>query len=64
MITSRSFTEHDKKVLSLIEHAFEKVAKINVPVDPHKRFDADDYRDPYGRVIEWVHFVGTGLFRD
>lgn len=64
MIASRSFTERDVKVISFIELTSEKVAKIHEPVDPHKRFDAEDYRDPYGRVIEWVHFVGTGLFRD
>jgi hypothetical protein len=48
----------------MLRSAAEKVEKITVPVDPHKRFNRDDLKDPYGRVIEWVHFSGTGLFRD
>ena len=64
MEASRRFTNHDEKVLKLIERTSEKVSKIHEPVNPHKRFDQEDYGDPYGRVIEWVYFVGTGLFRD
>jgi hypothetical protein len=60
----REFTDRDRKVLEMLKVTADKVSKISDPVDPHKRFDQEDYRDPYGRVIEWVHWTGTGLFLD
>jgi hypothetical protein len=64
MAKIRGFTERDRKVLAMMQVTADKVSKISEPVDPHKRFQANDYKDPYGRVIEWVHFTGTGIFLD
>jgi hypothetical protein len=64
MVTSRSFTEQDEKVLKLLENVREKVSAIAEPVDPHKRFNRDDIEDRYGLVISWFHLSGWLLFRD
>ena len=60
----RTFTERDERVLTMLEVAAEKVRNISYSVDPHKRFNRDDYEDPYGVVIEWLHWTGTKVFRD
>lgn len=64
MSNARVFTEQDEKVLKMLSLTAKKVEKIREPVDVHKRFNENDYKDPYGQVIQWVHFVGTALFRD
>lgn len=64
MANVRTFTKRDERVLKMLRLAANKVGKITEPVDPHKRFNREDLKDPYGRIIEWVHFSGTGLFRD
>ena len=64
MANVRTFTKRDERVLKMLRLAADKVEKITEPVDPHKRFNREDLKDPYGRIIEWVYFSGTGLFRD
>jgi hypothetical protein len=64
MSSVRTFTKKDAKVLAMLDVTAEKVRKITETVDPHKRFNREDSLDPYGVVIEWLHFTGTKVFRD
>lgn len=64
MTNVRTFTKKDERVLTMLEVAAEKVGKISEPIDPHKRFNREDYTDPYGLVIEWLHWTGSKVFRD
>lgn len=52
----------DERVLAMLSSIAKKVKKINEPVDPHKRFNQDDFDDPYGHVIRWMHERGTRLW--
>lgn len=52
----------DERVLQMLDSTAKQVEKISEPVDPHKRFDQDDFDDPYGHVIRWVHERGTSLW--
>jgi hypothetical protein len=54
--------KRDERVLQMLSSTAKKVEKISKPVDPHKRFDQDDFDDPYGHVIRWVHERGTRLW--
>ncbi len=53
----------DEKVLEMAHDAFHMSRKITQPVDPHKRYQANDEDDPHARLIEFVHSTGTALFR-
>ncbi len=59
---AKNILEHHAKVLAMASMAHDAVAKIQQPVDPHKRYDRNDQNDQYGEVIEWVHETGAWLF--
>jgi hypothetical protein len=52
----------DERVLELAHDAFHMSRKITQPVDPHKRYQANDEGDPHARLIEFVYETGSPLF--
>jgi hypothetical protein len=52
----------DEKVLEMAHDAFHMSRKITQPVDPHKRYQANDKDDPHAELIEFVYRTGKTLF--
>jgi hypothetical protein len=57
-------SKREEELLAMAEETRDKVSKIRQEVDVHKRYDAHDKRDKYGKVIEWVHETGRKILSE
>lgn len=57
-------TSREEELLAMAEETRNRVTDIHDEVDIHKRYDAKDSTDSYGKVIEWLHVTGQKILSE